>query len=261
MASRVPDHRELKSTGYEMFIGALSVLSILNLVLLLVLQGENLRRVLFVMDAVLSSIFFGDFIFRFSTAARKSEYFLKRFGWADFLACFPLGHAKALRIFRLVRVFQLFRAQGWSATRETLKVDRAENALLTLVFLGLVVLEFGSLWILHIEELAKGANITTASDALWYVMVTISTVGYGDRFPVTTEGRLIGVLIIIVGVGIFGTFTGYLANAFLAPRRRAGNEDEVASTTTTKVAELQGLMEQQQRTIEELRVLLADERR
>ena len=50
-------------------------------------------------------------------------------------------------------------------------------------------------------------------------MVTISTVGYGDRFPVTNDGRLVGTLIIVIGVGIFGTFTGYLANLFLAPKK------------------------------------------
>ena len=85
--------------------------------------------------------------------------------------------------------------------------------------MGILVLEFGSIGILAIEQYAEGANITDASDALWYVMVTISTVGYGDAFPVTNAGRLVGTLIIIVGVGIFGTFTGYLANLFLAPRK------------------------------------------
>ena len=49
--------------------------------------------------------------------------------------------------------------------------------------------------------------------------MTISTVGYGDQFPVTNGGRVVGTFIIVVGVGIFGTFTGYLANLFLAPRK------------------------------------------
>lgn len=57
-----------------------------------------------------------------------------------------------------------------------------------------------------------------AGDALWYLVATMSTVGYGDLYPVTDAGRLIGTLI-IVGVAVFGTLTGFLANAFLAPRR------------------------------------------
>lgn len=263
MADIETDQQELKGTGYEIFIGVLSVLSIINLTLLLALQGKNLRWVLFIMDAILSAIFLGDFLFRLRSAANKADYFFKRYGWADLLASLPFEHVKVFRIFRVVRVARLMRANGWDTTKQTLARDRAENALLTLVLLGLLVLEFGSLWILHIEEAAKGANITTASDALWYVIVTISTVGYGDRFPVTNEGRLIGVVIIIVGVGIFGTFTGYLANAFLAPRRdkrlaaTVGTSD--TAQRTEKLAELQALMDSQQRTIGELQALLREE--
>jgi voltage-gated potassium channel len=85
--------------------------------------------------------------------------------------------------------------------------------------MGILVLQFGSLGILYLEQNAPGANIRTASDALWYTIVTISTVGYGDQYPVTNAGRVVGSLIIVVGVGIFGTFTGYLANVFLSPRK------------------------------------------
>ena len=94
--------------------------------------------------------------------------------------------------------------------------------------MGILVLEFGSLGILYIEQYQQGANITSASDALWYVIVTISTVGYGDRFPVTDNGRLLGTLIIVIGVGIFGTFTGFLANLFLAPSKKARPSDPLS---------------------------------
>ena len=105
----------------------------------------------------------------------------------------------------------------------TLIRDRAGSALYTLLLAGVLVLQFGSLTILRIEDDAPGANITNASDALWYTIATISTVGYGDQYPVTNAGRIVGAMIIVVGVGIFGTFTGYLANLFLAPRKkRAG---------------------------------------
>ena len=95
--------------------------------------------------------------------------------------------------------------------------------------MGIFVLEFGSLAMLALEQNAEGANITTASDALWYTIVTISTVGYGDQYPVTEAGRLCGTGIIVVGVGIFGTFTGYLATVFLSPRK----EDAAAAGDAT----------------------------
>jgi len=82
--------------------------------------------------------------------------------------------------------------------------------------------------ILAVEIRDPAGNIKTASDALWYSLVTMSTVGYGDQFPVTNMGRIIGSVIIIVGVGLFGTITGFLANAFLAPKARKAPNDPVA---------------------------------
>jgi voltage-gated potassium channel len=102
--------------------------------------------------------------------------------------------------------------------------------------------------VLKIEQYAAGANITTGADAIWYVLVTISTVGYGDRFPVTNSGRVAGAVIIMIGVGIFGTFTGYLANVFLTPP-----EPEVD-------AELGAPENDSQRRIEQLRTLVAEQR-
>ncbi len=95
--------------------------------------------------------------------------------------------------------------------------NRAAGGLLSVLFVALLVMEFGALAMLAVERGAPGANIKTAQDAIWYVLVTISTVGYGDQYPVTDMGRLVGSLIIVVGVGVFGTLTGFLANAFLTP--------------------------------------------
>jgi voltage-gated potassium channel len=89
------------------------------------------------------------------------------------------------------------------------------------LLVAILVLEFGSLAMLAVESSDPEANIRTASDAVWYLLVTMSTVGYGDLYPVTAGGRIIGSLIIVVGVGVFGTLTGFLANAFLAPSEAA----------------------------------------
>ena len=211
---------ELKNTGYEIFIGILSILSILNLLLVYVLRSNHdLQTVLQVMNALFSSIFLIDFIYRLATAPSRRTYFFRHFGWADLLASLPFAQLKVLRIFRLSRVTRLLRRVGVRTVARSLIQDRANSALLTLLLMGILVLQFGSLGILYLEQNAPGANIRTASDALWYTIVTISTVGYGDQYPVTNAGRFVGSLLIVVGVGIFGTFTGYLANLFLSPRK------------------------------------------
>ena len=210
---------ELKNTGYEIFIAILSILSILNLVLAYVADDPGIQDILKVMNWLLSGILLIDFGYRFTTAASRSGYFFQGFGWADLLSSLPFAELKFLRIFRLLRVYRLMHDLGGRTVVRSLIRERAGSALLSLLLMGILVLEFGSLQILYVEEGAPGANITNASDALWYTIVTISTVGYGDQYPVTNAGRVIGSFIIIVGVGIFGTFTGYLANLFLAPRK------------------------------------------
>jgi voltage-gated potassium channel len=222
---------ELKSTSYEIFIGILSVMSIINLVLVYAIQDQALMFVLGAMNALFSVIFLGDFVYRLATAPSRPGYFWRGFGWADLLASLPFPQFKILRLFRLVRVFRLMRDLGLGTVWRTLSKDRAGSALMVLLLMGILVLQYGSLMMLALEKDAEGANITTASDALWYSIVTMSTVGYGDRFPVTNLGRLGGAVIIVIGVGIFGTFTGYLANLFLGSK-----EDGAADAAVAEVA-------------------------
>ena len=234
------------------------MLSIVNIVLLYAVDDPQLNKVIWVMNVLLSAIFLVDFTYRLFTAESKSAYFFRQFGWADLLASLPFEQAKILRIFRLVRVFRLLRDYGVKNITDSLIKDRAGSALYTLLLMGILVLEFGSLEMLHIEQHAPGANITTASDAVWYVIVTISTVGYGDRYPVTNNGRFFGALIIIIGVGIFGTFTGYLANVFLSPKKAAAAK-EADGDVRAKVSQLQALMAEQQIAMDEIDLLLAEQ--
>ncbi|MFE7843750.1 ion transporter [Microbacterium sp. NPDC057407] len=268
---------ELKSTGYEIFIGLLSLLSIVNLVLVyLFVKDPALQHILGAMNVLFSAIFLGDFLYRLRTARSAATYFFRRFGWADLLASLPFPQAKVLRLFRLTRVYRLLRELGPRKIWASITKDRAGSALLVLLLMGILVLQFGSLLILRVEQYADGANITSASDALWYTMVTISTVGYGDQYPVTEAGRLIGTVIIIIGVGIFGTFTGYLANFFLRPRTTdapaseapapdasapAGPEAEAAATVpgapgAATLEDLRELLARSEASLAEVRQLL-----
>lgn len=213
------ERAELQNPGYEIFIAALSILSILNLLIAAIVDDKNLDYVLLIMNGLLSLILFMDFCVRFKTAESRSDYFFRNFGWADLLASVPVAQFKVLRVFRLIRVYRLLKEYGVRNIGRSLRAERAGSALLSLLFVAILVLEFGSLGMLAIEDDAPGANIVNASDALWYVVATISTVGYGDQYPVTNPGRILGTFIIVVGVGIFGTLTGYLANLFLGPKK------------------------------------------
>lgn len=235
--------------GYEIFMAGLSILSIVNLGLLIFVRDATLADVIMVMNLILTLIFLLDFIVRFIKAPSKKEYMGRGAGWADLISALPFQQTNILRLFRLIRVYRLIGTYGMRRVGQALIKERAETALLMLLLIGMLVLEFGSLEMLRLEQNVPGANITSASDSLWYVIVTMATVGYGDEYPITDQGRIMGSFIIVVGVGIFGTLTGYLANLFLTPmRRRVAKQD----TLESRYEELKKLSAQQQQALDEL---------
>jgi hypothetical protein len=226
MTTKESVSNELKSTSYEVFIAVLSILSVFNLFWAVFTPYETVSTVLDVMNAVFTGIFIIDFTMRIFTANSKSRYLLHEYGWADLLACLPFQQTKIFRLFRVFRAYRLTKKHGLKNMAREVVADRAQSVLLTLLLAGVFVFEFGSLAMLTAESTAPNANITNASDALWYTIVTISTVGYGDKYPVTNAGRIVGSCIIVTGVGIFGTFTGYLANWFLSPKKEKATQEE-----------------------------------
>ncbi len=261
MAHKPTRSKELKNIGYEMFIGALSVLSIFNLVLSYVFRdNQNLQYVVLIMNAFFMPIFLADFFYRLFTTESKSHYFFRNFGWADLLSSLPFPQTKILRLFRLWRVIRLMRNFGIRNLVREFVGNRAANALLTVVFLVFCVLEFGSLAVLMAESSSPDANITNASSALWWTYVTITTVGYGDRYPVTNAGRLVGVLVMTAGVGLFGTLSGFLANTFLAPPKKEEAPPKAAESTDPKarIAEIEAMLDAQHQAMNDLRAKLEE---
>jgi voltage-gated potassium channel len=255
------DKGELKAIGYELFIGALSILSIFNMILLFLVNDESLEFVILIINAIMMPIFIGDFLYRLFTAESKSRYFFRNFGWADLLSSMPFPNAKILRLFRLWRVIRLFREFGVRNLAYEFISHRAENALLTVVFLVLCVLQFGALAVLRAELYAPNANIKTASDAIWWTFVTITTVGYGDRFPTSNWGRIIGIFVMIAGVGLFGTLSGFLANQFLTPPAAKEEPPAVyadANDPKARIAELKQMLEAQEQATTDLRAKLEE---
>jgi voltage-gated potassium channel len=85
---------------------------------------------------------------------------------------------------------------------------------------AMIVLVVCSVLVLQFESRSADANITTGGDALWWALVTITTVGYGDFFPVTTAGRTTGAFVMFAGVGIIGALASILASVLVPPPNR-----------------------------------------
>lgn len=252
------DRGDLRSTTYEFFILAVSVLSIANMAIGAVLpfQSQSWWLVAFV-DSALTIIFVIDFTLRLTSAPSKRWYMRHGGGVFDLLACLP--GLRVFRLFRIVRAVRVVRRLGGPRVLHELRTGLASGTLYFVVFVGIFVLEFVGLLELHFEEDAPGANITTAGDALWWGYVTATTVGYGDQFPVTSGGRLAGLVMLTVGVALFATFSGFLANAFLRAKQEAPTElpmDE--SDLGALLREVERLNAEQQSALDRLRTRVAE---
>ncbi len=210
------------STRWEAFILGLTLLSIGNIAFIALAQLREVGEVALTVEIAITAIFVGDFLRRLSVATDRRAYVVRGYGWLDLIGCLP--GMRIVRTFRVVRVLRRLRDYGGvRPVARQVFANRAQGSLLFVTLIAIYVIEFGSMAMLASEARSPDANITTSSDALWYIMATISTVGYGDLYPTTALGRIVGVFILIVGVGLFTTLTGFLANIFVNPTPRASS--------------------------------------
>jgi voltage-gated potassium channel len=177
-------------------------------------------------DYVICLIFFIDFLHRVFTAKNKWEYL--RWGWIDLLSSIPMNYFLAGRLFRVFQLFRVLRAiRSIKYLSHYFLRNKIKSAFTSAAILAFLAIVFSAIGILQVEKDVPGAKIVNAENALWWAYVTITTVGYGDMVPVTTEGRMIAAILMTVGVGLFGTFTAYVASWFVA---RKVEEDEAEKT-------------------------------
>ncbi len=214
---------------YDLFIGMLCVMSLTIMALQFLMPANAPAQDVFtIMDLLLCCIFMADFVGRLWRAHPKRKYLFWQ-GIFDFLGSVPFGALRIFRIFRLFRVVRVLRIGGPKRILHEFVERRAESVLYITIILALTLLTIGAWLVLFFESKNPDANIKNGGDAIWYSIVTITTVGYGDRFPVTMGGRLVGVSIMITGIGIFGVITSFMANAFMSPTKKMKEAAEKAA--------------------------------
>jgi voltage-gated potassium channel len=223
------------SAGYQVFMLGLCLYA---LVMLLVQTTAPLspetRAVLDYADFVVCGLFLVDFLISFYRAESRWSYLVK-WGWLDLLSSIPT--VDVVRWGRLGRVIRVFRAlRALRATRLIARMvleRRAENTILAAALAALLLVVFCSIAVLYFENDPE-SGIKTAEQAIWWSFATITTVGYGDFYPVTTEGRVIAAILMCAGVGLFGTFSAFLASWFIA----TDQEVEAEKDQTEEIAAL-----------------------
>ena len=178
----------------------------------------EVSRLLRLIDDVICVFFLYEFCVRFYRAESKLKFM--KWGWIDLLSSIPtleyFRPGRAIRIFRILRIVRAFRSLRHMAA--DVFERRVQGTVTSVVILAVLMVIFSSDAILQVED-DPNSNIKTAEDALWWAYVTITTVGYGDKYPVTTEGRVIAAFLMTAGVGLFGTFTAFVASWFVEGRQ------------------------------------------
>jgi len=214
-------------------------------------QSAGVRQLATGLNWLVWLAFCAEFLGKLAFAPSRREF--ARRSWFDlliivlsppFLVPNALQGARAIRALRLLRVLRFVRAVavaaiGLKEAGEAFRQRRFHYVALTTV----VVVGLGAIGIFAVEH-GENKSITSIGDAFWWAIVTTTTVGYGDVSPVTTEGRLIAIALMVLGIGFIGVFTATITSFFLDPGRAPEQTSQVEDRLARIEEKLDALMRQ-----------------
>jgi voltage-gated potassium channel len=212
------------SNSYNIFILVLTIYSLAVMVLLLFPLDDDTRQLVNLYDNVICVIFLLDFALNLAGSKPKRAYLITQRGWLDLLGSIPsigvfqLGALLRLaRLSRLARIGKMLGGKNRKALVADVLHNRGQYATFITILAAGMVLSVASVLVLQFESGSPNANIKTGGDAIWWGIVSLTTVGYGDFFPVTFLGRLTGVSLMVAGIGIIGALASILASMLVSP--------------------------------------------
>lgn len=212
---RLLPHRQ--SIAKDVAISTLAIASAVLLVLELSAELSSAQlRILYTFDFAVALLFLMDFLYELHSAKDKSVYFKKN--WYLLLASIPItgGTYQALRSVQLIRLMRIVRlyARIRRLSEATEHVSRNSSRYIFIALFSVIVLFVGSSVFYHYEA-SLNYQVDTYFDALWWAVVTATSVGYGDIFPVTLAGRVTAMFLMVFGLALLGTVVGLASNYFL----------------------------------------------
>jgi voltage-gated potassium channel len=236
-----------KLTTLQVVTLFLSLFVLLSLLYEVTMQpSREVKEFLWQVDHVVCGVFLLDWIVEFRRASNKWRFM--RWGWLDLLSALPLslltngGWAHVGRLSRLARLLRIIRA--FRSARTLLRYvvhHRQMTGMAAVISVTFILIVFGSVGIVELEGHGDG-NIATIEDGFWWAVVTLTTVGYGDRFPVTSAGRVLGGVIMIAGLGLFGVLTAFIGSLFINVSAPTKQDESEAPTSRPPSPETEAIL-------------------
>ncbi len=226
-------HGELHLGRWELFIQAVILLSLVDFVLeTLPNLSPAQRRLLEWFEMFSVAMFTVEYVVRAVGSRPPVKYLLSFYGIVDLLAILPfylglvvdLRSLRTLRFLRLLRIFKLTRySRALQRFHRALIISREE--LILFAATALILIYLAAVGIYYFEHEAQPEVFASMFDGLWWAVATLTTVGYGDSYPITAGGRFFTFVILVIGLGIVALPSGIVASALAKAR---AEEDEAA---------------------------------
>jgi voltage-gated potassium channel len=234
-----------RQTAILMMVLALAIIPLLLAPVVLDLS-PTVERTLFAIDWFIWAAFAVEYGIRLYLAPNKKHFVSHNiidllFLVVPFLR--PLRAARSVRSFRLIRAFRatVVLLRAFDAVQDVLKRHKLGY---TLVVAALIVVGSGLL-VSEIEKADAESSIQSIPEGLWWAVTTMTTVGYGDEIPVTPLGRAIGVVVMFLGIGLFGLLAASLAS-FLIEKDREKEIDPQIAAIDERLDRIERLLKRQQ---------------
>ncbi len=212
-----------KLRPWDWFVLGVAVLSLaLVIIETFVLLSPATFHALVVVDRLACGIFLVDVIVRWRREGWSRGFW--KWGWLDVLASIPFD--AAFRTLQLVRIYRIIRVlRALYKLQEVATGTSLTEKLLALPGVAFVMVLFSTTLMLEAERHAPDATIKTGGDALWWALTTVTTVGYGDTYPVTGEGRVIAAVLMLVGIALFGSMSAIITSKLILPKETKDHEE------------------------------------
>ncbi|GAA4293499.1 ion transporter [Aestuariibaculum suncheonense] len=186
-----------------------------------------LRRV----DLFIVIVFTIEYILRISLSKRKLKFIFSFFGIVDLLAILPFYLSigvdlRSLRAFRFLSVFRILKLMRYNRAIHhfTRAIRSAKEEILLFIFVTLILMFFSAVGIYYFEHEAQPEYFSSVFDSLWWAVITLTTVGYGDVYPITIGGRVFTFFILMIGLGIIAIPTAIISSALTKSMDRKGEK-------------------------------------